>query len=409
MKNNKTIAITLILMMGLFITACGESTVKEEGHGEHEDHGPEGTVSLNALQMKTLGLEIMTIEKKNMSQEILVNGTLELPPQEKADISPIMGGIVKKIYVIEGDKVKKGQVLATMQHPDFVQLQEDYASTVHEFDYLEKEYTRTKKLYEEKVSSAASYQKAKSAYLKSKSMLASQKIKLSMLGISAKNVAAGKIVSMVNIYSPFNGIISLVETNVGAYAEPMSKLFEVVNINKMHADFMVYEKDINHVSVGQKVFFHSSSVSNQEFAGIIHNISPVFEENPRALHIHADIETKSDKLIPGMYIKGRILVENVETNVVPDDAIVADGDKFYIFAKTKNQATPHEHKDGEAAHEEEEEKTTFIMIEVIPGIQNAGFTEIKLLNNLPEDIEIAGSAAYFLIAEMRKEETAHEH
>lgn len=406
MKNK--IAILALLFTGFLIQSCGESTEKETGHEEHEDHGSEGTVSLNALQMKTLGLEIMTIEKRNMSQEILVNGTLELPPQEKADISPIMGGIVKKIYVIEGDKVKKGQALATMQHPDFIQLQEDYASTIHEYDYLEKEYLRTKKLYEEKVSSAASYQKAKSAYLKSKSMLASQKNKLSMLGISPKNVAAGKIVSLVNIYSPFNGIISLVETNIGAYAEPMSKLFEVVNINKMHADFMVYEKDISHVTVGQKVFFHSSSILNQEFAGKIHNISPVFEENPRALHIHVDIETKSDKLIPGMYIKGRILVENIETKVVPDDAIVADGEKFYIFVKTKNQASNHEHKEGEAEHKKEE-KTTFIMVEVIPGIKNAGFTEIKLLNNLPEDIEIAGSAAYFLIAEIRKESVEHSH
>lgn len=397
-------------MMGLFVTSCGDAGTTKEEHGEsegHDDHGAEGTVSLTDLQMETLGLKLIQLEKRNMSQEVQVAGSLKLPPQERADISPLIGGIIKKIYVIEGDKVRKGQVLATMQHPDFIQLQQDYAAEINNFQFLEKEYQRTKKLYEEKVTSAASYQKVKAEYNTSKSKIASQKIKLNMLGISAKNVANGKIASFVNIVSPLNGTVSLVETNIGAFAEPMSKLFEVVNNKKMHADFMVYEKDISSVKVGQKVYFHTASVPNKEFGGTIHNISPVFEENPRALHVHAEISNNDGELIPGMYINGRILANNIETTVVPDDAIIADENKYFIFVKTR---TPkHDHDETEEGAHKEVEKTTFLMVEVIAGLKNAGFTEIKLLNNLPKDIEIAGSAAYFLLAEMNKAETEHSH
>lgn len=388
------------------ITSCSSNTKSASTEEAHEEHGPEGTVALNDLQMKTLGLKLIQLEKRNMNQEIQVNGKLELPPQERADISPLIGGIIKNIYVIEGDKVKKGQVLAIMQHPDYIQLQQDYVSALEDYNFLKEEYNRNKKLHNENVTSTTQMQKITSNYNKSKTNVQSLEIKLKMLGFNPEKIKNGHIYPYVNIVSPLNGAVSLIETNVGAFAAPMSKLFEVVNNNKLHAGFLVYEKDINKIKVGQRIYFHTSSVEGHEFEAEIHNISPVFEENPKALHVHADIVNKTDELIPGMYINGRILADDSEVTVVPNDAIVADGDKYYIFVKAKTPEHKHEHSAEEDNHEE---KTTFIMVEVIKGVTNGGHTAIRLLNKLPDDIQIAGSGAYFLIAEMRKEETAHEH
>jgi len=401
MKNTIKTIITL-LFLGLSLVSCNNSQSKNIEPDAHEDHGPEGSVSLNELQMKTLDLKIIHLEKRNMSQEIQVNGNLELPPQEKADISPLMGGIVKQIYVIEGDKVKKGKVLATMQHPDFIQLQEDYVIAIQDYNYLKEEYIRNKKLHEEKVTSTNQFQKITSEYNKKKMILQSFEIKLKMIGMNPERIKNGHIYPLINITSPFNGTVSLVETNVGAFAAPMTKLFEVVNNSKLHADFMVYEKDINKIKVGQKIFFHTSSVEGHEFEAEIHNISPVFEENPKALHVHADIVNKTNELIPGMYINGRILANDSEETVVPNDAIVAEGEKYYIFVKTKD----HAHSENAENHVK---KTTFVMVEIIKGVTNAGFTAIRLLNDFPSEIEIAGNAAYFLLAEMKKEENEHHH
>ncbi len=402
MKNILKLTFAALFLLGL--NSCGDIQKESNNEEVHEEHGPEGTVALNEKQMKTLGIELIQLEKRNMSQEIQVNGKLELPPQERADISPLMGGIIKKIYVIEGDKVKKGQVLAIMQHPDFIQLQQDYVTTIEDYKYLKEEYNRTKKLHEENVSSTTQFQKITSSYNKSKINVESLEIKLKMLGLNPEKIKNGHIYPVVKIISPLDGAVSLIETNVGAFAQPMSKLFEVVNNKELHAGFLVYEKDINKIKVGQKIYFHTSSVEGQEFEAEIHNISPVFEENPKAIHVHADIKNKSENLIPGMYINGRILANGVEETVVPNDAIVADGEKYYIFVKTQD----HEHNHS-AEENAQEEKTTFTMVEVLKGVTNGGHTAIRLLKNLPDDIQIAGSAAYFLIAEMRKEETAHEH
>ena len=424
-KTIKTYAI--LFVASLFIIACGGTTKTEDEHGSeesgHDEHGEEGTVALNEQQMDAIELKIVQIEKKNMSIGVQVTGNLELAPQDRADISSIMGGIVKTITVIEGDKVNKGQVLATLEHPDFIQLQQDYINNINTLAYLEKDYQRQKKLYEEKVGSGKEFQKTSADYLNKKSNVKALKIKLTMLGLNTKQVANGTIYAVIPVLSPLTGTVSLVETNIGAYVAPLTKLFEVVNNDKLHADFRVYEKDINKIKVGQKIYFTTTSISGEEFEGDVHAISPVFEENPKALHVHADISNKQKNLIPGMYIQGRIIAENTLTNVLPEHAIVTQEGKSYIFIKVKGDEHDHGHekntnnkehtendqKDEHGHSGHEEDKWTFKMVEIITGYSTSGFIEVKLLSPLSKNAKIAGNGAYFLQAEMGKGETEHEH
>jgi len=426
---NKTIG---LLFLGLLFTACGSGKTTNE-HGGEEEHGHEegrgNSVTISPLQIKSIDLNLVELEEKNMTSNVQVNGTLEIPPQHKADISPIMGGIVKQIYVIEGDRVKKGQVLATLQHPDFIQLQNDYNTNVNNFEYTEKEYFRQQKLNQEKVTSDKSFQKITAEYKNLKATVEAQKIKLQLLGLNVKSIENGKIYSSISITAPFNGFVSVVETNVGTYVAPMSRLFEIVDTDEMHADFMVYEKDINDIAIGQAVYFSTSSMT-AEFSGKIHNISPVFETNPKALHIHVDIDETDEKLIPGMYISGRIIIENTLTTVLPDHAVVQDQGKSFIFVQTSAKKDAHDHGGGHGdndghGHEEKpakkddghghgdsnghDEGYTFEIIEVIEGISVNGYTEIKLLTPIKPHAKIAGNGAYFLLAEMGKSETEHTH
>ena len=437
MKTNIKLIIGIVTIAGL-ISACGSSSTGEkEGHGEHgeheeEGHGEEGVVSLTEQQMDAIGLKMVSIENRNLTTGIQASGKLELAPQDKADISPVLGGIIKELRVFEGDKVTKGQVLATLENPDFIQLQQDYINTVNNLTYLEKEYERQKKLYEEKVGSGKDFQKITAEYNNSKSAVQGLKIKLRMLGLNESAVAKGKVFPTVSITAPLSGTVSLVETNIGAFVEPLTKVFEIVNNDKIHADLMVYEKDISKIKVGQKIHFTTSSLLGQELEGEIYAISPAFENDPKAIHVHANITTKEVELISGMYIKGRIVAENIMTAVLPEQAIVTEEGKTYIFVKKGGKAHDHGHEKEKTAtkehdHDEHaEEKTTgkkdehghaeheegkweFEMVEVMTGITSGGYIEIKLLKPLPKGAKIAGNGAYYLLAEMGKGETEHSH
>jgi len=406
------------LLVSLLFISCNGSTPpkadKEESHEEHDEHEEEEkstNVTISKQQMQAIKLTLGSVEKRNMSIGVPVAGNLELAPQDRADISPFMGGIVKSIHVIEGDQVKKGQVLATLQHPDFIQLQQDYITGLNSLALLQKNYERQKTLYEEKVGSGKSFQETTNDYMNKKTAIQALKMKLNMLGISANSVANGTIYSVLRVTAPFTGTVSLVETNIGAYVAPLSKLFEVVNNDELHADFRVYEKDINKIKIGQQLFFTTTSLDGIEFEGQIHAISPVFEENPRALHIHADIQNNKKNLIPGMYIQGRIIAENVLTSTVPNAAIVSENEKTYIFIQTEKD----DHKDEVSSTDEQghdshsENELTFEMVEVISGQTSENYTEISVITPLATGAKIAISGAYYLLAEMGKGETEHSH
>lgn len=410
MKNKITIYAILILA-NLFLFSCGNANDEHAGHGnEHGEHEEEtheeGLVSLTKQQMEAIGVKLVQVEKRNMNIGVQVTGQLELAPQDRADISSILGGVIKSIKVIEGDVVTKGQVLATLEHPDFIQMQQDYINSENTLDYLEKDFERQKRLYEEKIGSGKEFQKLEAEYNNKKSEVKALKIKLMMLGLDASKIKNGTIYAVVSIVSPMKGIVSLVETNIGAYVAPLTKLFEVVNNEALHADFRVYEKDINKIRVGQKIHFTTASILEEEFEGEIKAISPVFEESPKSLHVHADISNNKKNLIPGMYIQGRIIAKNIMTTVLPEHAIVSEEEKTYVFIKEKDD-NHNEH--AEHAEHAKEEKIFFKMIEVITGFTSGGYIEVKLLSPLPENTQIVGYGAYYLLAEMGKGETEHEH
>ena len=415
-KNIKLI--TIILVVGLLVTACNSSSGKkdtqvvesEEAHNEEEN-----VVLLTKKQIEAIDLKFINIEKRNITKGLNVTGMLELAPQDKADISPILGGVVNKLYVFEGDVVKKGQVLLTLSNPDFIQLQQDYVTNLHDLEFKEQEYKRQKRLYEEKVGSGREFQKVTSEYRTSKSIVEALKVKLHMLGLNTSKIERGIIFETMNIVSPINGVISLVETNIGAYVEPLSKVFEIVDNDMVHADFKVYEKDISKVKIGQKIIFTTSSLGDLELESEIYAISPAFEENPKAAHIHSKIKTKNKVLTSGMYIQGKIIADNVLTNVLPEQSIVREGEQSFIFVKSmddhSNEVPADEHEDEEADDHvhEDETKIEFKKVQIITGISSDNFVEVKLLDSLPKNAQIAANGAYYLLAEMGKGETEHSH
>ena len=104
----------------------------------------------------------------------------------------------------------------------------------------------------------------------------------------------------------------LVEVKTGQYVQPQTEMFEIVNIDHIHADLMVFEKDMHKVKRRQKIRFTIESLADQELEAKIYSVGKAFEQDPKAIHIHAEIENKKGLLIPGMYIRGRIMINDVK-------------------------------------------------------------------------------------------------
>jgi cobalt-zinc-cadmium efflux system membrane fusion protein len=394
-------SVFLLLTLGLLIASCGggdDHAGHDHGESGHEEHGDEHEeeVHFSEQQFASLNMKIDSLRYRNINSYVQANGQLEVPPQNEAIVTAVIGSNVKSIKVIEGDKIKKGQVLAYLSHPDLISVQTEYASNWNQLAYLKEEYERKKKLYEDNVGSGKEYQKSKSAYFSMKSQVSGDESKLRLLGISPKKIQEGIIYDQVAVTSPISGHVRTVEVKTGQFVQPEKELFEIVNIEHIHADLMVFEKDMHKVKEGQRVTFTTESAPGKELEATIYSVGKAFEQDPKAIHLHAEIENKQGLLIPGMYINGRIIAEDVRTYALPESAVVREGDKYFIFTAKKEQ------DNGEI-------EWAFQPVEVnVGGIDN-GWIEIKLLQELSIGTQLAYNNAYYIMAEMKKGEAEHTH
>ncbi len=403
----------LSIFLAAVLFACNNPGGKEENE-EHEHEGPEGVVVLNERQMEAIGLKTGSVQMRNLTTVVKVNGQLAVPPERSADVTAVIGGNVKSINVFQGDKVKKGQLLAVLEHPDYIVIQEDFAEVAGNLDFLEQEYKRQKELFENNVGSGRDYQKARSDYNTAKAKYAGLRARLKLLNISPEQVRKGNITGSVRILSPINGYVNRVNIKVGTYVDARDKMFTITDNSAIHADFMVYEKDAYLVKPGQKVHFTVSNRPGEEFTGTVFAISKEFDPKSRSIHIHASIDSDVTRLIPGMYISGHLHTDKKYVKTLPNDAIVTEGTKAYVFVETELKDNGHAHNEhDETEHSNDKENEghvkAFKLTEVVAGQKDEGYTEVRFIEPLPENSKIVLNAAYYLLADLKKEETEHEH
>lgn len=409
MKTKLTLILAVLACTVLF-TACGSQAnqnPQQETPGEHAgEEQTEGTVSLTSMQREFIGLELGALQNRNLTGTIAVTGELELPPQYEANVSAIVGGNVSTIHVIEGDEVQKGQTLALLEHPDFVQMQVDLQQNSSRLAYLKQEYERRQNLYEQGVGSGKAFQEAQAEYISVKARVEGLKAKLNMLNLNVDNILEGEVYRTIPVVSPIKGFIQSVPIRIGEYVAPGDLLVEVVDNSHIHADLMVFEKDVYKVKEGQKVRFTVANAPKREYTATIYSVGKTFEQAPKAVRVHAEIEGDTKNLIPGMYIEGRIAVNSASVPALPEAAIVGEGEESYIFIKTEEAS--HQKKAGAGTSPDASEKSwVFKQIPVSTGVQDNGWVEVNFFEPLPDSAQIVYNGAYKLISEMGKSEAGH--
>ena len=387
-----------MLAFALILTSCGEGgsgnaeTMPTEADHEHHHLGDD-IIELNEQQAKVLNIKTGPVEQRVLGESVRVSGSLKVPPQNEATVTAIFGANVMSIEVIEGDDVKKGQVLAYLSHPSLTQFQSDYLNAWSQLQYLEKDYQRQEKLYSEEVASGKGFQQAKADYLSTKGKVASQESQLRQLGVDPARIREGNFYDRMPVRSPISGSVTAVDIKTGQYVSAEKNLFEIINTDHIHADLMVFEKDVYKVEKGQEVEFTVKTLPDREMKAKIFSVGKKFEEDPKAVHVHADITNKSGKLIPGMYISGRIVTDSLKTSALPEGAIAVLEDHPVAFMVVEGH-------DG---------KQAFTPVKIITGKKADGWVEISFVKDIPKKAQFALNSAYYLMAEQQKEELEHSH
>lgn len=394
MKTQFTIIVSAFLLLAFSACSNNETSQGNQTEEKQEDH-PHDEVHLSPQKFKSLKIELDTMQSHTFQGIIYTNGSLEVPPQHEATITAILGGNVVGIEVIEGTVIKKGQTIAYLSHPNFINIQTAYFKAFNNDKYLSKQVERQQKLSDAEIGAGKELQKIESEYLSNKGDLNGYAAQLKQLNLSLNYIQSGKLYDRIPVISPIAGSVEAVDIQLGQFVDAQTSMFKIVNTEHVHADFMIFEKDVIHVKKGQKIKF-TVATSTQPLNAEIISVGKRFEESPRAVHIHADILEKDFHLVAGMYIKGKIFTQYNELMALPESAVITEDGKTYIFINTQTK-------------EQQDKEFEFKMVEVKTGKQESGWVEIDLLTPLPENAQIVQNGAYYLIAEMLKGETAHSH
>ncbi|TXJ27438.1 MAG: efflux RND transporter periplasmic adaptor subunit [Chitinophagaceae bacterium] len=320
--------IIILIILGL-TSSCGSEKKPEEKAAAL----PENTVALTPEQITNAGIETGLVQKRPLNSELKVNGLVDVPPQNIVSVSFPLGGYLKNTKLLPGAHVNRGEVIAIMEDPALIQLQQDYLVARAKLQYIEKEFERQKMLNENKVNADKIYQQAQADFTAQKVLVKGYDEKLRLIGINPANLNEQTISRSVPVYSPINGFVSKVNVNIGKYVNPSDVLFELINPDDIHAALTVFEKDLGKIKPKQKVMVTFVDDPATEYECEVLLVTKNVDDNRSAL-VHCHFEKQPKQLLPGMFLNASIRVNEAEVTAVPEEAVVRYGDGQFVLEET---------------------------------------------------------------------------
>lgn len=393
----------LFFIAALFLAACSDKTTAE-APAEEEAHDPD-VVELTPEQYKTANVQTGNVLSINLSDYIKASGTIDAPPEQTVSITSPYGGVIKTTSVLPGKAIRKGQVVAVLENPEFIQIQQDYMESSSQLSFLSQDLTRQEELVRENIAAAKSLQRARSEYNTMIARVEGLKSKLRLIGLNPGNVRSGNFTSRVNIYASTSGYITNVYSNVGKFVGANEVIADIVNTNNLLVSVKVFEKDLPKIRVGQKIRFRGTGDSVERIAQVFLIGKDI--DADRTVEVHGRVSASEQAVIPGLFVNAIIETGTAATPAVPAEAVVQAGGQNYIFILNEGEEKD-EHSDTatakKAGEEGEENHIAFRRIQVNVGVTENGYTAIVLPESFNPKSKIVFKGAYDLLSKMNNSE-----
>lgn len=374
-------ALTVITFVGFsFLSQSKAETSESENQEEEIDFQ---NIPLSEKQVKAVDLKMGEAQEREMDAMLHVNGSLVLRAQDMGNVSSLMGGIVKNVYVKEGQMVSRGQVVATIENTDVVTLQREYYTAYKESEMARLELDRQKTLASAGAGIKKTLQMSEKNYKVSQANLLGTGRQLQQMGISTKEVAKGKFTTVFPLRAPISGTVSDMQASLGSYADMQTPLMKIRNNHAVECDLNVFEKDIAKVKVGDQVLVSLTNQPGVNVSGRVYGMNQYLNKGTKSVAVHVKLDAKRGaKLFEGMYVSGQIATGRQLCMTLPDKAIVSADGKQYVFALNQ------QHSKGGTY--------SFSRHEVTTGVSNNGYTEVALCKHLKKGQKIVTDNAFYL-------------
>lgn len=326
----KRIVYTFVLLTTLF--SCKKEVAEESTVPD------EGIITITKEQFSASSMEMSSLIEQDFDVTVKATGQIDVPPQNRAKVNTFLGGYVKSTKLMVGDKVSKGQALLTLENSEYIDIQKDYLEVAEQITYLKSEYDRQKTLFDEKITSQKNYLKAESDYRRAKGMYQGLKEKLVLLNINPAQVERGNFTSVITVFAPISGDVTVMNATVGMFMAPADVILEIVDTNHLQVDLAVFEKDILQVKTGQNIRFKVPEATDETFIANVALVGKSIESIDRTIKVYGKLDPKVKHfLLTGMFVEAEIIVNSKKGFAVPKDALITEGESNFLLVVNKEQ------------------------------------------------------------------------
>jgi membrane fusion protein, heavy metal efflux system len=299
-------------------------------HEEEED----GPIQLTPAQIAQAGIRVGKAEIRSFAEVVACTGMIDVPPQSLASVMAPTAAFVKKTNFLPGDYVRKGQVLAILQHPNLIDLQQQYLQALSGYRMACQQFERLSGLREEDAVSEKDFQAAENEYKQALARKQGLEAHLKMIGFVPERIETEGIRTELYVMAPISGYITENNINPGKLVEPGVEMYRMVDKDHVHVELSVFEKDVARVKPGQHIRFLIPG-SKEWFEGHVKLVGQVVSGASRTVSVHAHPEEEMEVLKPGMFVQAEIYVSEVKHLALPEDALIREDGKTYAFEKTE--------------------------------------------------------------------------
>jgi cobalt-zinc-cadmium efflux system membrane fusion protein len=311
---NRTVI--LFVLTALFLLACSGGGEKKEQH--------ENRIKDSFLN----NVQTIRVELSAQDQELILTGKVECNPEKVVNYTPLINGVVDRIYFSLGDRVQKGQNMLDIRSTELSALQSEKISLETEEKGAERELRTAQSMYNDGMLSESELLEAQGKLKQAQAALNKVKADIAVYGIQ-------KADGTFSVKAPIAGHV--IERNVSSgntISEGSDPLFTIADLSTVWILVNVYAGNLQFVREGMDVEITSLSYPEEVFNGKINSIPQVFDPEERVLKARIVMQNTDLKLKPEMSVVVKLKNSNPTKCVaVPSDALIFDDDRYFVVVK----------------------------------------------------------------------------
>jgi cobalt-zinc-cadmium efflux system membrane fusion protein len=312
-------------------------------------HASENVIQISKSHLENLGVKLGKLEPVKQIPVLYAPAKVVIPPTQEFIVSASQAGLISKLNVAIGDRVKKGQILAQLNSPELLSLQRLYLKADSELQLGLLSYQRDKKLLEEGVIADRRWQETRSQYNAFLSEANEHRQLLEIAGMSDSDIKhlnkTRKLTSQLNVYAPISGVVIDRMAVAGTRIDILAPLYRIANLDELWLEINIPQERIGSIKVGDQVLIESTTAgtqaleqrNEQQLAAVKAEISLLGQSvNPENQTILARAVIKGGQTVvkAGQRINTQIIhTTDKAVFKIPNAAIAQNEGKAFIFIR----------------------------------------------------------------------------